>query len=112
MLRRAGSAAARAVVLRGGATRPTSPRPEVPLRVRQLERAEELHLVLELDAEPLPHAPPRLDHECDAVGGGRAAGVLDEVRVPRRDLGATDHVTLQPALLDQPAGAAVACPGS
>src|SRR5690348_11642572 len=96
-LRPTGTAAARAVVLRGGATRPTSPRLMVPLRVRQRERAEELHLVRELDPEPVADLPPRLGHQRDAVGGGRAAGVLDEVRVTWRDLRAADRVPLEPA---------------
>src|SRR5437016_14442906 len=80
--RRAGSATARAVVLRRAATPLTSPLRRIPL---QLERAHELHLMLELDAESLPDAPARLGHQRETVGRRRTAGVLDEVRMPRRD---------------------------
>ena len=72
---------------RRAATAPTVER-------RQLERAEELDLVLELDAELLARAPARLGHQRDRVGACGAAGVLDEVRVPRRDLRAADPVAL------------------
>ena len=65
--------------------RDSSPRRARPLQRRQLERPEELHLVLELDTELLAHAPARLGHHRDAVGGRRTARVLDEVRVARRD---------------------------
>ena len=67
--------------------------------------AEEANLVLEHDAEPLVDAPPRLGHQRDRVRRGGAAGVLDEVRVPRRDHRAADPVPLEPALLDHPPGA-------
>src|SRR5581483_7276764 len=53
--------------------------------LRQLERPEEHDLVLEVDAELLPRSTPRLGHQRDGVGGPGAVGVLDEVRVPRRD---------------------------
>ena len=53
---RAGSTAVRAVDLFRAATRDTSPRRDLPLQRRQLHRAEELHLVFELHAEPVVHA--------------------------------------------------------
>src|SRR6185437_1729510 len=54
----------------------------------ETDRPEHLHLVLELDAEPLARPPPRLLHQRDHVGRARATQVLDEVRVHRRDAGA------------------------
>src|SRR5439155_15312911 len=63
---------------------------------------EEDHLVLELDAVLLPGAAPCLGHQRDRVLGARAAGVLDEVRVSRRDLSAADPVALQAAGLEHP----------
>ena len=59
-------------------------------------------------AELVVHAAPRLGHQRERVGRGRAARVLDEVRVPLRDHRAADPVPLQPARLDQRAGAALA----
>ena len=50
-------------------------------------------------------APARLGHERDRVGGRGTVGVLDEVRVLRRDLRAADPVPLQPAGLEHPPGA-------
>ena len=67
---------------------------------------EESHLVLELDAEPVVHAPTGLGHECERVGARGAAGVLDEVRVPLRDQRSADPVTLEAACLDHGAGPA------
>src|SRR5262249_38311513 len=85
IVRRAGSTAERAVGLLRAATSDTSPPRPVPLQGRQLQRAEELDLVLELDAVGLEHPAARLRHDGEAVGRRRRVGVLDEVRVPRRD---------------------------
>ena len=69
--------------------------------------------MLELDAELLVHAPARLGHQRERVGRRRAAGVLDEVRVARRDQGAADPVALRArtASISRP-GAALAGAGS
>jgi hypothetical protein len=65
--------------------------PERPLlRLWQLDVAQQLDLVLEPHAELLQRAPASLGHEREGVGGRRAVGVLDEVRVLRRDLSASD----------------------
>src|SRR5262249_57647712 len=61
--------------------------------------------VLELDAVLLPGGAARLGHEGECVRRARAVGVLDEVRMPRRDLRAADAVALEPARLEHPAGA-------
>src|SRR5215831_14596247 len=88
------------------ATPGTSPRPErVLLQVGQFELPEEDDLVLEVDAVLLPGAAARLGHEGECVRRARAVGVLDEVRMPRRDLRAADAVALEPARLEHPAGA-------
>src|SRR6266542_2279354 len=88
------------------ATRLTSPRPPRVLpQGRQLQGPQELHFVLQLDAELLHGAAPSLGHERDRVGRTGTAGVLDEVRVPRGNLRAADPVTLEPASLEQPARA-------
>ncbi len=79
-----------------------SPRGAGSYSVGQLELAEELDLVLEPDAELLVRATPRLGHEGERVRRRRAAGVLDEVRVLRRDLGAADPVPLEAARLEHP----------
>ena len=63
--------------------------------------AEHDDLLLELDAELLARPAPRLGDQGEAVGRRRAAGVLDEVRVTRRDDRAADAVALQPAELEQ-----------
>src|SRR5207244_6049261 len=70
---------------------------------RQVQSAYEPHLALELDAELLRRAAAGLGHQRKSVGRPRLAGVLDEVRVPRRDLRAADPVTLEPARLEHPA---------
>src|SRR2546430_850775 len=70
------------------ATRLTSPRREPLLQRRQLQRAQELDLVLELDAELVPGPSTGLRHQGDGVARARTVDVLDEVGVPRRDLGA------------------------
>jgi hypothetical protein len=88
--RRAGRTAVRAVGLRRAGTRTTSAPAAALLQGRQLERAEEAHLVLEDDPELLVHPATRLGHQRDRVGGGGTAGVLDEVRVQRRDDRAAD----------------------
>src|SRR5438477_12566564 len=82
-------------------TRLTSPprRTLLPQRL-EVEAAEELHLVLELDAELLACSTPCLVHQSDRVGAGGTAGVLDEVRVPRGDLRAADSESLQTARLE------------
>ena len=69
-------------------------------RAGQAHVAEQHDLGLELDAELLARAPARLAHQREAVGRRRPAGVLDEVRVLRRDDRATDPVPLQPAELE------------
>src|SRR5436305_1252146 len=71
----------------------------------QLERPEELDLVLEHDAVLLARPPAGLCHQRDRVRGPGAVRVLDEVRVPRRDLGAPDPVALEAARLEHAAGA-------
>src|SRR5579884_2977859 len=98
---RAGRAATRTVVLRRAATALPSPRARLPLQRRQLERSQEPNLVLELDSEALVHPPPGLGHQREAVGRRRPARVLDEVRVPRGDDGASDPVALEAAHLDR-----------
>src|SRR3954469_14737939 len=72
--------------------------------LRELERAEELDLALELHAELLGGTTPRLGHQRDRLGRTRLRGVLDEVRVPGRDLGPTDAMALQAAGFEHPAG--------
>src|SRR6476646_12006257 len=74
----------------------------------ETDRPEHLHLVLELDAEPLARPPPRLLHQRDHVGRARITQVLDEVRVYRRDAGDADGEALQSALLEHPPGGQVA----
>src|SRR5262245_30891111 len=69
------------------------------------ERAEQDHLVLELHAELLPRPASPLAHQVEAVLARRAAAVLDEVRVARRDERAADRVPLQPAELEHLSGA-------
>src|SRR4029079_14884042 len=59
--------------------------PAVTSGVGQRDRADHLHLVVQLDPELLAGAAARLDHQRDHVVGGRTTGVLDEVRVHRRD---------------------------
>src|SRR4051812_23291904 len=97
--------ASRAGDWRGGrVTTRTSPRqPTLLPHRRQLGHLEELHLVLELDAVLLECTAPGLGHQRDRVLAPRIAGVLDEVRVHRRDLRAADPVPLQTARLDHPA---------
>src|SRR5579862_660401 len=103
---RTGRAAARAIAcLRAGATLPDSPLCRRPLQGGQLERPEELDLVLELDAETLVDARSGLGHQRQRVGRGRAACVLDEVGVPLGDHGAAPPNPFQAALLDRPTGA-------
>src|SRR5262249_10842518 len=70
----------------------------------QLERPEELDLPPKLDAEPLARPPARLGHERERVRRGGASGVLDEVRVARRELRAADEVASQAAWLGGPPG--------
>src|SRR5262249_38267310 len=92
-LRPASIAAARAVVVLRAATRLTSPRLDLPLQRSRGEGAEELHLVLQREPELLVPPPPRLVHEGDAVGRGRVARVLDEVRVSGRHERTADPVS-------------------
>src|SRR5262245_5340285 len=70
------------------ATPATSP-PGEPVLLgerRHCEVAEEDDLVLELHPVPLPRPAPRLRHQGQGFLGAGAVGVLDEVRVARRDL--------------------------
>src|SRR5437868_12818281 len=78
--------------------------PSTPARALLLDRdvAEQLDLVREVDAELLPRAAACLGDESERVLGAGPAGVLDEVRVLGRDLGAADAVTLQPTRLEYP----------
>src|SRR4051794_10199972 len=69
---------------------------------RGAEAAEELDLVPKLDAVFLVRAAAGLDHQRDRVRAACPVGVLDEVRVLRRDLRAADAVTLQAAGLEHP----------
>src|SRR5215210_1264627 len=85
------------------ATAASSPR-RPRLLPRHLDFAEELDLVDELDAELLTRATARLAHQRERVGRSRAVGVLDEVRVARRDLGAPDPVAAEAARLEHPPG--------
>src|SRR4051812_4226182 len=62
-------------------------------------RPERLDLVPELDPELLPRAAACLAHQGDGILRTGLAGVLDEVRVLRRDLRAADAVALQAARL-------------
>src|SRR5581483_11710632 len=82
---RTGKATARELALLRSPTGPDSPRRPDPLQGRQLERAEEAHLVLELDAEAARDAGAGFGHQRDRVGRRRLAGVLDEVGVSVRD---------------------------
>src|SRR6186997_420465 len=70
----------------------------------QLEPAQELDLPLEHDAELVEHATARLGHQLDRVACRGAACVFDEVRMPRRDDGAADAISLQTAQFDHPTG--------
>src|SRR5947207_13078756 len=81
-------------------TSPWAGRVLLPQR-RQLEPAEEYHLVLELDAVLLPGAAARLCHQCDRVLRPGPVGVLDEVGMARRDLRPADSVALQAARLEE-----------
>src|SRR5262249_17363597 len=70
----------------------------------QVRKAQELHLVTELDAELLERTPTRLDHQRHRVPAARVARVLDEVRMLGRDLGAADPEPLQPAGVEHAPG--------
>src|SRR5436190_10947988 len=86
-------------------SRQRSPRRRSLLPERgDLQVAEELDLVAEVDAVLLVCTPASLLHESDCIRGARAPRVLDEVRVLRRDLCAPDPVALQPARLEHPPG--------
>src|SRR5438445_333265 len=91
--------------LRPTATRRCSPRAEslLPER-RQLDLPEELDLVAELHPVLLGCATTGLGDQLDRVLRAGAAGVLDEVRVLRRDLRPADAVTLETARLEHPPG--------
>src|SRR5439155_9678329 len=88
-------------VVAGGPWRPGSPPvwALLPER-RQLELAEELDLMPQLDAVLLPGAPPRLRHQRNRIRRLRSVGVLDEVRVLGRDLCPADPMTLEAAGLE------------
>src|SRR5437763_15361920 len=70
----------------------------------QNQRALKLHLVFELDSVLLVRPAACLGHQRDGVGRACSVGVLDEVRMPRRDPGAADPVALQAASLEHQAG--------
>ena len=70
----------------------------------QRQRAHELDLVLELDSVFFVRPASRFGHQCKRVSGPSCVGVLDEIRVPRRDLRAADPVALQPAGLEHQPG--------
>src|SRR5918999_244935 len=76
----ASSTAARTEGLRA-AMAPISPCADPLLQRVDLDRPQEAHLALELDAERLQSAPPGLVHQRDGVGGAPFARVLDEVAV-------------------------------
>src|SRR5438445_561808 len=80
----------------------TSPLPRKLLQLGQAQVAKELDLMLEHHAKLLVGAPPRLCHERECVGRRRATGVLDEVRVLRRNLRAADRVTAEAARVEHP----------
>src|SRR5215210_87181 len=71
---------------------------------RQRDRTEKLDLVLQRHSELLPGSPPGLGHQREGVRGAGVAGVLDEVRMPGRDLCSTDAMALQSARLEEPPG--------
>src|SRR5215204_532510 len=70
---------------------------------RELEAAQQAHFVLELDAELFERPPAGLGHKRQGLGRAGVTGVLDEVRMPGRDLRAADAVTSQPARLEHSA---------
>src|SRR5262245_15385414 len=78
-------------------------------RSRYLQEPRKGDFALELDAELLARPAPRLGHEGETVHGRRAARVLDEVRVLRRDHRAADSVPLEATELEHPPRADVAC---
>src|SRR5919108_315256 len=84
------------------AMRRDSPRDPQVLRLewRQFEVADEHDLALERHAELFVDAAARLHHQSHAVRARSAPGVLDEVRVLRRDDGASHAVALETATLD------------
>src|SRR6185503_1201022 len=67
-----------------------------------LDRAEDLHLGLERDAEPLARTPARLGDQRDRIFGPSFAGVLDEVRMLGGDLGAADAEAAEATGLEHP----------
>src|SRR6185312_5682797 len=67
-----------------------------------LDRAEELYLGLERDAELLARTPARLGDQRNRIHGPSLAGVLDEVRMLGRDLGAADAEAAEAAGLEHP----------
>ena len=81
---------ARAVAARGAAVKSWSH------STSNRDIAEQLDLVLELDAEALARAAPRLRHQRHHVGRAGVADVLDEVRVHRRDARAADRRPFSP----------------
>src|SRR5206468_4002122 len=93
----------RACTRRRLATRPGSPpgRSLLP-DGREVEVAEELHLVSKHDAVLLECTPARLGHQRDRIRGAGAVDVLDEVGVLRRDLRPADAMASQAARLEHP----------
>ncbi len=78
----------------------------------QADGPEQLHFVLEIDAEALAHTAPGERDQGRDVRRARVSRVLDEVRVHGRDARAADDVALELAGLDQRTGAAGPRPGS
>src|SRR5262249_40039239 len=84
-----GCASSRPSTTRPGSTPPTS------ASAIQADRAEQLDLVLEVDVEALARPAARLPDQRGHVGRAGVAGVLDEVRVHRRDARAADLEALE-----------------
>src|SRR6202020_2514886 len=78
----------------------------IALRPVEASVAERLHLWLQLDAEALQHALAACGHHRERVGRARGAGVLDEVRVLRREARAADRQAITAGLGEQQAGGA------
>src|SRR5215831_7588117 len=82
-----------------------SRRPRLVSEGRKLQRPQELDLMLELDSVRLVRSTSCLGHKGDRIRGACAVRVLDEVGVPRRDLGAPDAMAFQAAGLEHPSRA-------
>src|SRR6476660_1246208 len=88
--------------LRPPAMRLDSARGRSFLRVRQLREPEEDDLALQGDPDLVVRAATCLDHQAHTIRARRPVGVLDEVRVLRRDLRAADPMPLEAAELEHP----------